>query len=243
MLLIYIILLLTKIVSSLRIGTGISDITGPIVQVMMMGYAEIGQTGEGLLQRLWARSYIIDDGIRRIVFVNTDTQSMGDVIKARVIRQLEETYGTLYNEKNVMISSTHSHSGMGGYLQHSKFFFFFSRNVIFLLTCLLHMYYLLVIKTKKALYEISVLGWIEETTKPLIDGICQSIVNAHNNLQQGNITLSTGELLDTNINRSPQSYLLNPENERSQYKYNVDKLMTVLKFQSRRGDDLGLVSW
>ncbi|KAI8887910.1 Neutral/alkaline nonlysosomal ceramidase [Backusella circina FSU 941] len=93
------------------------------------------------------------------------------------------------------------------------------------------------------LYEISVLGWIEETTKPLIDGIYQSIVNAHNHLQEGNITLSTGELLDTNINRSPQSYLLNPEHERDQYKYDVDKQMTVLKFQSRTGDDLGLVSW
>lgn len=106
---------------SYRIGTGISDITGPVTQVMMMGYAVMGQTGEGILQRLWARAFIIeDDHQNRIIFVNTDTQSMGDIIKKRVVENLEKKYGSLYTEKNLMISSTHSHSGMGGYLQYSK---------------------------------------------------------------------------------------------------------------------------
>jgi neutral ceramidase len=94
-----------------------------------------------------------------------------------------------------------------------------------------------------ALYEISALGWIEETTKPLINGIVQAIINAHDHLQEGSIHLSMGELLNTNINRSPQSYLLNPENERSLYKYNVDKMMTVVSFKGANQDDLGLVSW
>ncbi|KAL9316790.1 hypothetical protein ACSQ67_017791 [Phaseolus vulgaris] len=39
-----------------------------------------------------------------------------------------------------------------------------------------------------------------------------------------------GELLDAGINRSPSAYLNNPEAERSKYKYNVDKEMTLLKF-------------
>lgn len=114
----------TTTVNAYRVGTGISDITGPVTQVMLMGYAKSGQTGQGILQRLWARAFIIQDpsnSRKRIVFVNTDTQSMGDIVKKRVVEQLQQKYGyNLYTEKNVMISSTHSHSGMGGYLQYSK---------------------------------------------------------------------------------------------------------------------------
>jgi neutral ceramidase len=124
LLFISIIVLFIFTIHGYRIGTGISDITGPITQVMMMGYAKQGQTGQGILQRLKARSFIIEDSMftnNRIVFVNTDTQSMGDIVKKRVVQGLQERYGPqLYTEKNVMISSTHSHSGMGGYLQYSK---------------------------------------------------------------------------------------------------------------------------
>lgn len=94
-----------------------------------------------------------------------------------------------------------------------------------------------------ALYEISVFGWIEETVKPMVQGIMQSIMNAHDNLEEGSLALTQGELLNSNINRSPQAYLLNPYEERSQYKYDVDKIMTVLSFKSKTGDDLGLINW
>lgn len=202
------------LINGYRIGTGISDITGPVAQVMMMGYAKNGQTGQGILQRLWSRAFIVvDNDDSRIVFVNTDTQSMGDIVKKRVVEGLQAKFGNnLYNAKNVMLSSTHSHSGVGGYLQYT-------------------------------LYEISVLGWIEETVNPMVQGIMQSIINAHDNLEEGSLALNQGELLDTNINRSPQAYLLNPYEERSQYKYDVDKIMTVLSFKSRTGDDLGLINW
>lgn len=205
-------LILASTVCSYRIGTGIADITGPVAQVMLMGYAEMGQTGQGILQRLWARAFIVQDRDARIVFVNTDTQSMGDIIKKRVVEALKAKYGLLYTEKNIMISSTHSHSGMGGYLQYT-------------------------------LYEFAALGWIEETAKPMVDGILQSIISAHDNLEDGSLALSQGELLNTNINRSPQAYMMNPEVERSFYKYDVDKTMTVLSFKNESGDGLGLISW
>lgn len=119
-----ILLLICTVISvfSYQIGTGLADITGPSAQIMLMGYAALGQTGEGILQRLWSRAYIIVDTETnsRVVFVNTDTQSMGDIIKKRVVDALQKIYGPeLYTIKNVMISSTHSHSGMGGYLQYS----------------------------------------------------------------------------------------------------------------------------
>lgn len=87
------------------------------------------------------------------------------------------------------------------------------------------------------------MGWIEETAQPMVQGILQSIINAHDNLEEGSLALSEGELLNSNINRSPQAYLLNPIEERSLYKHNVDKTMTVLSFKNKQGRDLGLVSW
>jgi hypothetical protein len=98
-------------------------------------------------------------------------------------------------------------------------------------------------QNKKALYEFAALGWIEETAKPMVDGILQSIISAHDNLEYGSLALSQGELLNTNINRSPQAYMMNPEVERSFYKYDVDKTMTVLSFKNESGDGLGLISW
>ncbi|KAI8068079.1 Neutral/alkaline nonlysosomal ceramidase [Gongronella butleri] len=93
------------------------------------------------------------------------------------------------------------------------------------------------------LYELSVLGWIEETVQPMVQGIVNAIVRAHDNLQEGSVHINVGELLNSNANRSPGSYLLNPPEERAQYKYDVDKNMTVLGFRDKQGHDLGLVAW
>lgn len=93
------------------------------------------------------------------------------------------------------------------------------------------------------MYEFAALGWIEETAKPLTEGIVQSIIKAHNNLQDGSLAITQGELLNTNINRSPQSYLLNPAEERARYKYDVDKTMTVISFKNKQDQGLGLISW
>ncbi|KAI8143763.1 Neutral/alkaline nonlysosomal ceramidase [Fennellomyces sp. T-0311] len=205
--------LLNVALAQYRVGTGVADITGPVAEVMMMGYAEVGQTGKGLLQRIFARAFIVDQNDKRVVFVNTETQSMGDIIKQRVVKRLQSLYGnTIYTEQNVMISSTHSHSGNGGYLQHM-------------------------------LYEISALGYIEETNKPMVDGIVNAIVRAHDKLEAGGVVVHRGELLDTNLNRSPKAYLLNPEEERAQYKYDVDKDMTLLHFLNQNGNGLGMLSW
>lgn len=77
----------------------------------------------------------------------------------------------------------------------------------------------------------------------MVEGIVRAIVRAHEKLQKGTMTVAKGELLYTNINRSPSAYLLNPEEERAQYKYDADKDMTILGFRAQDGAKLGLVSW
>ena len=65
-------------------------------------------------------------------------------------------------------------------------------------------------------------------------------------LQRGYITVAEDMLLDSNINRSPSSYLLNPEKERSQYakEGDTDKRMLQLQFTTHDDrKDIGILNW
>lgn len=53
----------------------------------------------------------------------------------------------------------------------------------------------------------------------------------------------TGDLLDASINRSPSAYLNNPEAERKKYKYDVDKDMTLIKFEDDEWGPIGSFNW
>lgn len=77
----------------------------------------------------------------------------------------------------------------------------------------------------------------------MIDGIVRAIQQAHDRLQEGHLILNQGQLLDTNINRSPAAYLLNPAKERASYPYDVDKDMVLLGFFGASGSGLGLLNW
>ncbi|KAI9109166.1 hypothetical protein K1719_019789 [Acacia pycnantha] len=79
-------------------------------------------------------------------------------------------------------------------------------------------------------YLVTSLGFVHQSFDILVDGIEKSIIQAHENLRPGSIFVNKGELLDAGVNRSPSAYLNNPAAERSKYRYNVDKEMTILKF-------------
>ncbi|XP_014217171.1 neutral ceramidase isoform X2 [Copidosoma floridanum] len=114
-------LLTPSVASSYSIGVGIADVTGPVAEVVFMGYAKMDQKGLGLHTRLFARSFIIDDGEQRFVFVSVDSAMIGHGVKAAVVKKLNSHYGNLYTESNVMISGTHTHSSPGGFMMDVLF--------------------------------------------------------------------------------------------------------------------------
>lgn len=65
------------------------------------------------------------------------------------------------------------------------------------------------------LYDISILGFVVETKNALVTGITNSILNAHNNMQDGRLFLSETIVEDANANRSPTAYEHNPIEERA----------------------------
>lgn len=196
------------------LGAGIADITGPAADANLMGYANPSQTAGGISIRQFSRAFVIADsnGEKRFVFVSIDAGMQDQGVTLEVISRLKTMYGGVYNETNVAISGTHSHSGTAGFLQF-------------------------------VLFDVTSLGFIKETFEVMVAGIVKSIERAHESMVPGNIYHNEGILLDSNINRSPTAYENNPKEEQARYKYNVDKLMTVLKLVDTNGTDIGMINW
>ncbi|CBI30442.3 unnamed protein product, partial [Vitis vinifera] len=92
-------------------------------------------------------------------------------------------------------------------------------------------------------YIVTSLGFVRQSFDVLVDGIEKSITMAHDNLRPGSIFVNEGEILDASINRSPSAYLNNPVEERSKYKYDVDKEMTLIKFVDDEWGPVGSFNW
>ncbi|KAJ7740568.1 Neutral/alkaline nonlysosomal ceramidase [Mycena metata] len=199
--------------SQYLLGLGIADITGPVVETNMMGYASLGQTDSGLHLRQRARAFIIgetDNTANRVVFINADI-AMGDSgIRRGVLAGLAAKYGTLYTAQNFALSSTHQHSGVGGYLEN-------------------------------LLPQITSLGFVPQTYNAIVQGVLLAVDRAHNSLQTGTLSIGNETVVGGNLNRSPTAYLANPAAERAMYVDeggDQDKIMSLLSFGSR-----GFLSW
>lgn len=103
--------------NTFNVGAGIYDVTGPAAEEGMMGYGMIQQKTAGILQRLWARAFVIESpcNSKRVVFVNADLGQVFQGIKEHVVMKLREKYGDRYSDSNVLITATHTHSGPGGF--------------------------------------------------------------------------------------------------------------------------------
>uniref|UniRef100_A0A8C4W6C3 Neutral ceramidase n=1 Tax=Gopherus evgoodei TaxID=1825980 RepID=A0A8C4W6C3_9SAUR len=93
------------------------------------------------------------------------------------------------------------------------------------------------------LFLLTSKGLIKPSLNALVNGIVKSIDIAHENMKEGRLFINKGLVENSQINRSPYSYLQNPESERNRYSSNTDKEMVVLKMVDVNGQELGLFSW
>ncbi|KAL9004939.1 MAG: hypothetical protein Q9188_002258 [Gyalolechia gomerana] len=200
------------------LGAGRADITGPVVEINLMGYADPNQVGSGLRQRLYSRAFIVgglDKPEDRIVYLVLDTQSGDTAVRHGILEGLNELgpeYG-VYGKDNVAVTGTHSHSGPGAWLNY-------------------------------LLPQITSKGFEKQSYRAIVDGALLSIQRAHESLAPGFLSVAKTRIQDANTNRSPYAYLANPEEERARYDHDVDKTMTMLKFQrAADGRDIGVLTW
>jgi neutral ceramidase len=92
--------------------------------------------------------------------------------------------------------------------------------------------------------QITSLGFSPQSYQAIVDGAVLSIKRAHESLEPGYLSYADTTVSDANINRSLFSYLANPAAEQALYTDNVDKTITMLRFQ-RASDGLntGILAW
>ncbi|KAI1875286.1 hypothetical protein JX265_004344 [Neoarthrinium moseri] len=206
------------------LGVGKADITGPCVEINLMGYADPNQIGTGLRQRLYSRAFIVGDPDRpsdRFVYLVLDTQSGDTAVRYGILSGLQKLGPDFadYGHHNLAVTGTHSHSGPGAWLNY-------------------------------LLPQITSKGFDKQSYEAIVDGALLSIRRAHESLAPGYLSVGSTKAFGANINRSLFAYLNNPEKERARYNVSaeddgsVEKDLTLLKF-SRASDglNLGVLTW
>lgn len=201
------------IASSYLIGLGSYDITGPAADVNMMGYANTEQVASGVHFRLRARTFIVAEPKGNRVVFVNLDACMGSQL---VTIKVLERLKARYGGLY-----TEKNVAISGIHTHAG-----PGGYLQYVT-----------------YIVTSLGFVRQSFDVIVDGIEKSIIQAHENLHPGSIMVNKGELLDAGVNRSPSSYLNNPAAERSKYKYDVDKEMTLLKFVDDQWGPVGSFNW
>ncbi|XP_022563463.2 neutral ceramidase 1 isoform X1 [Brassica napus] len=199
--------------SEYLIGLGSYDITGPAADVNMMGYADTAQVASGIHFRLRARTFIVSEPQGKPVVFVNIDACMASQI---VTLKVIERLKARYGDLY-----TEKNVGISGIHTHAGPGGYLQYVV----------------------YIVTSLGFVRQSFDALVDGIENSIIQAHENLRPGSIFISNGELLDAGVNRSPSAYLNNPSEERSEYKYDTDKEMTLLKFVDDQWGPVGSFNW
>ncbi len=196
------------------VGAAHGDITGPIVGVGMMGYAELSQVDEGLHTRLWARALVVSDRCKNqtVAIVNADLAMIFDGVRQAVLERLAVELPGKFDESNLMVTATHTHAGPGGFAHH-------------------------------ALYNITTKGFSPENFKAIVEGTVSAIVRAHREQQPAQISVASGHLSGYQFNRSPESFARNPEAERQLFPEKADTEMVLIKAIADDGRPLAAFNW
>ena len=79
------------------------------------------------------------------------------------------------------------------------------------------------------LFDVMSLGFVNATFEAIVSGVVQAISEAEESLVPAQLSFGSAEVDDGGYNRSPTSYLRNPEEERALYTSDHETSMQVLK--------------
>lgn len=212
-----------------HVGVGIADCTGPAAEVVMMGYADNEHKTAGIHMRLHARAFVFlnPETQERVAFVNADTWAATEAVIQGVENRLHQWFGGRhYSRDNLIVAGSHTHHGPAG----------------------ASAYYL---------FQFSSFGYVEQSLTSLVDGISEAVWLAHHNVKPANVTINSGMVDNStvpgcpmpncaSINRSPTSFLHNPEKDRKQYfgDDNLDREMPLVKIvDAHSGQPMGVLNW
>lgn len=174
------------------------------MEIALNGYANLDQIGTGLRQRIYSRTFIVanpDNPEGTFIYIVLDAHSGDTAIRHGVLQGLAALGGEYARYGEHNLALTGTHSHSGPGAW---------------------MNYLLP--------QIPSKGFDKQSYQAIVDGTLLSIQRAHESLTLGRLTFGSIDIEDSNINRSPYAYLANPEEERARYSSDVDKTLTMLRF-------------
>ena len=195
------------------VGRGIADVTGPPVGVQMWGFVREGQITEGIHFRLFSRAFVIAER-------QTDKRiafvsvDIGSVTYAIHAEVLDRLRGRFGDLYSVENVVLSATHTHAGVGGHWQ-------------------------------YGVgSPLGgpFYEEYFDAIVEGVVDSIVQAHEDLEPGSIQINEGTVEGAGANRSIVAYENNPADERARYAGPTDTTMTLLKLSDASGA-IGMVNW
>uniref|UniRef100_A0A2K5MD12 Neutral ceramidase n=1 Tax=Cercocebus atys TaxID=9531 RepID=A0A2K5MD12_CERAT len=200
--------------SGYYIGVGRADCTGQVADINLMGYSKSGQNAQGILTRLYSRAFIMAE---------PDGSNRTVFVSIDIGMVSQRLRLEVLNRLQSKYGSLYRRDNviLSGTHTHSGPAGYFQYTV----------------------FVIASEGFSNRTFQHMVTGILKSIDIAHTNMKPGKIFINKGNVDGVQINRSPYSYLQNPQSERARYSSNTDKEMVVLKMVDLNGDDLGLISW
>lgn len=211
-----------------NIGRAIRDITGPASEANLMGYAVPGQLAGGIHMRLRARAFVFQDRDE----TTGDLGKLFAFVSADIGMASDLVTQKVVEGLEAALPGVYSYENVciSGTHTHSSPAGFLQYT----------------------LFQVTSFGFVPETYNAYVDGIVAAVLAAHDDMQPAVAKLANGELEGANINRSPTSYLENPEDERALYDADTDLNMVLLRIEpesdspsSSSSDDevLGCLNW
>jgi neutral ceramidase len=104
-------------------GVAKRDMTGPALGLGTLGYAVPTPVVQGIKQRLQARAFVIKEASseKRVAIVVLDTGFISWGIKHLVLNKLSQVAEGQFDDGNVVLTATHTHSAPGGFSNNSYY--------------------------------------------------------------------------------------------------------------------------
>lgn len=200
--------------SGYHIGVGRADCTGQVSDISLMGFGKAGQNAQGLLTRLYSRAFIMAEPDGSNRVVFVSIEI--GMVSQRLRLEVMSRLKSKYGSlyRRDNVILSGTHTHSGP----AGFF-------------------------QYTLFVLASEGFSNRTFEYMVSGILKSIDIAHQNMKPGKIFINKGNVFGVQINRSPSSYLRNPQSERARYSSNTESEMIVLKMVDLNEAELGLISW
>ncbi|MBB5957917.1 hypothetical protein FHS29_004525 [Saccharothrix tamanrassetensis] len=187
------------------VGRGISDVTGPAAENGMMGYSKFDQKTAGIHQRQRSRAYVV---------VDRSTGKRVAYVNADLAMIFRAVQEAVLDKLRTRYGALYTRENVLLSATHTHAGpGGYSHNLA---------------------YNLSILGMQQQTLDAVTDGITESIVEAHDDLAPGSLSLGRGELTDASVNRSRVAFERNPD--KGHFPQAIDPAMTVLKFKQGSRD-------